>query len=498
LVRPDGTFCEVNDALCRVLGYSRDELLHRHWFDLAHADDREALVAHANDALAGQTAARAHEVRLVRRDGTAIDAAVDMQGLPGAHGAVDHLMVLAQDITVRKRIDDERERLLSAEFEARRQAEAASRAKDDFLATLSHELRTPLSPFLAWSDLLRRRLVPPEQADRGLAAISRNAAAQARLIDELLDVSRIVSGKLRLDLRPVDVAPIIFDAVDAMRPAAEAKCIEIETALTAGCRVLGDPDRLRQVMWNLLSNAVKFTSGGGRVDVELTIDGPAARIVVTDTGQGIAPEFLPVVFERFRQADTTSTRRHGGLGLGLAIVRELVELHGGRVGVDSPGEDQGATFTVWIPLAPLEHRVEPVRLSRAAEVTLDGIRVLVVDDDPDSNDVVRTMLASFGADVRTAGSVSEALDVVERWLPEVVVSDIAMPGEDGYALLARMRAREILGAVPAVALSAYSSPRDRERALHAGFDAHVAKPVRPPDLVHAVLAAREARARVLQ
>jgi PAS domain S-box-containing protein len=499
IVRPDGTFREINDALCRVLGHSRDELLRRNWFHLAHADDRDALAAHARDALTGSAAARAHEVQLVHRDGTTIHAAVDMQGLPGAGGAVDHLMVLVQDITVRKRIDDERERLLSAEFEARQQAEAASRAKDDFLATLSHELRTPLSPILAWSDLLRRHLVPPEQADRGLAAIARNAAAQARLIDELLDVSRIVSGKLRLELHPLDLAPIILDAIDGIRPAAEAKGIRIETAIDAnGCRVLGDPDRLRQVMWNLLSNAVKFTPAGGRIDVGLAADVGDARIVVTDTGQGIAADFLPVVFERFRQADTTSTRRHGGLGLGLAIVRELVELHGGRIGVDSAGEGQGATFTVSVPLVAPDHRVEPVRTSRVADATLDGIRVLVVDDDPDSNDVVRTLLASFGAEVRTAGSAVEALDVVDRWVPDVVVSDIAMPGEDGYALLARMRARELLGGVPAIALSAYSAPRDRERALRAGFDAHVAKPVRTPELVHAVLAARDARARLLQ
>jgi PAS domain S-box-containing protein len=497
VVRRDGTFSEVNDALCHVLGYSRADLLRRQWFDFAHADDRDTLAAHAEEALTGSAAARGHEVRLVRRDGITIDAAVDMQGLPGAGGALDQLMVLVQDISVRKRTESAREELLSAEFEARRQAEAASRAKDEFLATLSHELRTPLSPILAWSDLLRRTRMSPEQADRGLAAISRNAKAQARLIDELLDVSRIVSGKLRLELHPLELAPIVLDAVDGMRPAAEAKGVQIETVLGARARrVLGDPDRLRQVLWNLLSNAVKFTPAGGRIDVELSSDATHARVVVTDTGQGISPEFLPVVFERFRQADTTSTRRHGGLGLGLAIVRELVELHGGRVGVDSPGEGKGATFTVEIPLAPHDHRVEPARPPRGTDATLDGIRVLVVDDDPDSNDVVRTVLVSFGAEVRTAGSVAEALETVEGWVPDVVVSDIAMPGEDGYSLVARLRAREILGGIPAIALTAYSAPGDRDQALRAGFDAHVAKPVRTPELVHAVLAARDARARL--
>jgi PAS domain S-box-containing protein len=495
IVHPDGTFTDVNDALCRLLVHPRQDLLRTRWFELAHAEDRQAAVAQARSALDGSTPTQ--ELRLVRRDGMPIDAVVDMRGLPGAHGVIDHLMVLVQDVTVRKRIESERERVLAAEFEARRQAEAASRAKDEFLATLSHELRTPLSPILAWSDLLRRHLVTPEQADRGLAAISRNAAAQARLIDELLDVSRIVSGKLRLERRPVDLGAVVLDAVDLMRPTADAKGIQVETEIAAAdCAVLGDPDRLRQVMWNLLSNAVKFTANGGRVIVVLTATGTHARIAVTDTGQGIPEEFQAVVFDRFRQVDTTSTRRHGGLGLGLAIVRELVELHGGRVGVESGGEGRGATFTVEMPLASGDCAIEPARAARPGDPTLDGLRVLVVDDDPDSNDVVRTLLASFGAEVRTAGSAREALDAIDRWVPDVVVSDIAMPGEDGYALLARMRARRALCGIPAVALTAYSAAGDRDQALQAGFDAHVAKPVRTAELLHAIAAARDSRARL--
>jgi PAS domain S-box-containing protein len=498
VLNPDGTISEVNDELCRVLGYTRDELVALGWFDLTHSDDRTAARLQAKAALVGSDDGRSREPRLVRKDGVTIDAAVDMRGLPGPRGTIDHLMVLVQDITDRKRADEEREQVLHSEFEARRQAEAASRAKDQFLATLSHELRTPLSPILAWSDLLRRHTLPREQTDRGLAAIARNAASQARLIDELLDVSRIVSGKLRLELRPVDLAPAVLEAVDVMRPTAEAKDVEVQLAVDrATCHVMGDPDRLRQVMWNLVSNAVKFTPTGGRVRISLRRDGAHAQVVVADTGQGIPAAFLPFVFERFRQVDTTSTRRHGGLGIGLAIVAELVELHGGRVVADSAGEGRGAVFTVEIPLLADVRPVETSRAARTGDAALDGLRVLVVDDDPDSNEVVRTLLAACGAEVRTASSAREALAVIERWLPDVVVSDLAMPDEDGYSLLARMRSHgPPLRSVPAIALTAYSAPSDREQALSAGFQAHVAKPVRTADLVGAVVAACEASMRV--
>jgi PAS domain S-box-containing protein len=493
---PDGAFREVNDALCRVLRHSREELLARRWLDLSHPHDRDVATAQVTTALAGAVPSHLGETRLVRQDGVTIDAAVDMRGLPGPRGATDHVMVLVLDITERKRADAERERLLANELAARRQAEAASRAKDDFLAILSHELRTPLSPILAWSDLLRRHVLSPDQTDRGLAAIARNAATQARLVDELLDVSRIVSGKLRLELHPVDLASIVLEAIDVMRQSAEAKGLEVATAVDpASYQVMGDPDRLRQVIWNLLSNAIKFTPSGGRVGITLERSAGCARIVVADSGQGIPRGFLPFVFERFRQVDTTSTRQQGGLGIGLAIVRELVELHGGRVTADSPGEGAGAVFTIDIPLLPDDRPVEMSRPSRPREVALEGVRVLVVDDDPESNDVVRTLLVSYGAEVRTADSAQEALDLVERWVPDVVVSDIAMPEEDGYSLLARMRAGgHGLGRVPAIALTAYSTPGDREQALSAGFHAHVTKPVRTAELLGAVVSAREASA----
>ena len=494
VLRADGTFSEVNDALCRVLRHSAEELLQMGWFEIPHHGDRHATRDQVTRALAGTAPVPQREMRLVRKDGIIIHAAVDVRGLPGPLGAIDHLMVLVEDITERKHAEQERERLLACELDARLQAEAASRAKDEFLATLSHELRTPLSPILAWSDLLRRHELTPDQTDRGLAAIARNAAAQARLIDELLDISRIVSGKVQLDPRPVDLGVVILEAVDVMRSTAEAKGIDIATTIDAAvCRIMGDADRLRQVLWNLLSNAVKFTPAGGNVTVTLRRAGGYALITVADTGQGIPASFLPLVFERFRQVDTSATRRHGGLGIGLAIVRELVELHRGRVVAESAGEGRGSVFTVEIPLLVDSRPAETAGASRATNAALDGVQVLVVDDDADSNDVVRTLLASRGADVRTAGSVAEALAMLEGWVPHVVVSDIAMPGEDGYALLARMRARGLpLGAVPAIALTAYSAPRDRERALSSGFRAHVTKPISMAELIGAVREARDA------
>ena len=496
IIHPDGRFLEVNDALGRVLGLERDELVARNWFELPVADDRPAVRELARNALAGSDDTHLEEARFVRRDGVTIDATVDVRGLPGPHGAIDHLMVLLQDVTARKRVETERETLLATELEARREAEAASSAKDQFLATLSHELRTPLSPVLMWSELLRRGTGTQRDADRGLAAISRNAANLARMIDELLDVSRIESGKLRLELQPLDLGRVVLEAVDVIRSAAEAKHIALATAVDPdGCPVLGDADRLRQVVWNILSNAIKFTPAGGSVGVTVERTNRRVRLTITDTGQGIPPSFLPFVFERFRQVDTSSTRRHGGLGIGLAIARELTELHGGHVVVESAGEGQGATFTVDVPLLDDERRAIPrtdAPVVRGAG--LEGTRVLVVDDDADSNDAVRNVLASAGADVRTAASAEEAFTVLSRWVPDVLVSDLAMPNEDGYALLARVRSDTArLGAIPAIALTALSAPDDRAHALSAGFHAHVAKPPRTEELLHAVVAARQSR-----
>ena len=498
ILATDGTCSEVNDELCRLLGHSRNELLGRRWTDLTDAAERATAAALLEEAFAGRSAARPRDTRLVRRDGTQMPAAVGMRGLPGAGDLVDHVMVVVQDITERKRTDAQREQLLAQELEARRQAEDASRAKDSFLAAVSHELRTPLSPILAWCELLRRGPMDPEQAQRAIAAIARNAGAQSQLIEDLLDVSRIVSGNIRLEETPLDLLPVIREAVDVVRPNARAKDITLEVVLgEEPCHVSGDPDRLRQVFWNLLTNAVKFTSAGGAVRVALERDPAFARVRVTDTGQGISGAFLPHVFEPFRQGDPTPARRYGGLGIGLAIVRELVGLHGGRVRADSLGEGAGAAFTIELPRLPPGFVLAKRTPETVAHVPLDGLRVLLVDDDPDSNEAVRALLAAVGADVRTASSAREAIDVLGQWLPDLLVSDIAMPGEDGYALLARLRAEgSPHRRMPVVALTAYAGREDREQMLSAGFQAHVPKPVRTADLMSAVEAAARASGRL--
>jgi signal transduction histidine kinase len=377
---------------------------------------------------------------------------------------------------------------------ARLYAEArdANRAKDEFLATLSHELRTPLTAMLGWVRMLQSGTLDEATSARALQVIHRNTKLQAQLIDDLLDVSRIVTGKLSLELKAVDVGAVVETAMDAVTPAALAKSVELERRVDpAAGPAWADPHRLQQVVWNLLSNAVKFTPSGGRVTIAVDRDDPHVVVCVTDTGQGIAPEFLPYIFDRFRQADSTTTRAHGGLGLGLAIVHHLVTLHHGAVTAASEGPDRGATFTVRIPLAALR---TVARVSSGAAIGVDrlpaltGVRVLVVDDDADARDLVRAVLGQSGADVVTASSTLEALDALQRARPHVLVSDLSMPGDDGYALLHRVRAlgldRE--GRVPAVALTAFARAEDRARALAAGYAVHVSKPVEPAKLVEVV------------
>jgi CheY-like chemotaxis protein len=397
---------------------------------------------------------------------------------------------IARDITERKRAERERAELLGREQAARAEAERASRTKDEFLSVLSHELRTPLTPILAWARMLQRTPLPPDVTTRGLQAIERGARSQAQLVDDLLDVSRIISGKLRLEVRPVELTGVIEPAAESVRPAAEAKGIVLETDLDpqAGL-VAGDPERLQQVVWNLLSNAVKFTPEGGRVRVTLTRDEGQVVVSVRDDGKGISTEFLPFLFERFRQADSSSTRAHGGLGLGLAIVRHLVELHGGSVRAESAGEGQGALFVVTLPAIPaapeaalaVDEEREPLE-----PPALHGLRVLLVDDEADGRELVATLLETSGAQVRTAGSVSEALAVIERSPVDLLVSDIGMPGEDGYALIRAVRARERGGHLPAVALTAYAREEERTKALAAGFQVHIAKPFDPPELLSCI------------
>jgi PAS domain S-box-containing protein len=385
------------------------------------------------------------------------------------------------------------------------EVETANRRKDEFLAVLSHELRTPLNSVVGWTHLLREGRVEPEAVPRALEVIARNAQAQVKLVEDLLDVSRIVTGKMRLDMQPMHPITVIETVIESLRPAAEAKEIRLEDALDPRAGpIAGDSERLRQVVWNLLSNAVKFTPRGGRVQVRLAQVDAAVAIVVTDTGQGISPELLPRVFEHFRQGDSGTTRAHGGLGLGLALVKYLVELHGGSVQAQSPGAGQGATFTVTLPLLvrPASDRLAPGAGARGLAVAeaagrLAGAQVLVVDDEPDALELARRLLQHEGAQVRTASSSPEALRMLSGpWRPTVLVADIEMPDEDGYQL---MRAVRSLGsevaAVPAVAVTAYGSAADRIQAISAGYQMHVAKPFEPAELIAAVasLARRAAR-----
>lgn len=388
----------------------------------------------------------------------------------------------------------DRARLHGAEQEARRAAEIANRAKDEFLTVLSHELRTPLTAILGWASILRTRKTDLPTLRRGLETIERNARVQARLVEDILDMSRIVTGKLRLSARAVDPVAIVRSALDVVRPSIEAKSLVVEEALDPGVGAIhGDPDRLQQIAWNLLSNAVKFTPKGGRIRVALERQSSLVRLVVADTGQGIAPEFLPHVFERFMQADASMSRAHGGLGLGLAIVKHLVDLHGGSITAESGGTGAGATFTVSLP-APAEEVIEERRASISntprppAEIRLDHLRVLVVDDEPDALELIARILEDQGAEVTLAASTPEALAALERVEVDVLVSDIGMPGEDGYALLQRARAllAEHERYLPALALTAYAGAQDAKTAYRTGFQMHLAKPVAPGQLVEAV------------
>jgi signal transduction histidine kinase/DNA-binding response OmpR family regulator len=390
----------------------------------------------------------------------------------------------------------------------RQRAEEASRAKDDFLAVVSHELRTPLNAVLGWTRLLRSGTLTEARAAQALEVIDRNASAQAQLIEDLLDISRITAGKLRLQLRELDLHDVIKAALDVVRPAADAKSITLRSTIDDSVGPLvGDPDRLQQVVWNLLTNAIKFTPKRGKVWIRVRPVDSQVEIEVSDTGRGIAAEFLPHVFERFRQADAGITRSHGGLGLGLAIVKSLIELHGGTVEAKSEGEDRGTTFIVRLPVSPV--RVDEARRASvhprapggapafAAPPQLAGARILVVDDERDGRDLIVATLSQCAAEVVGAASASEALDCISKAQFDVLVSDIGMPGEDGYALIAKLRALppEAGGRMPAVALTAFARGEDRTRALSAGFDVHVSKPVEPAELVLILARLVERRAR---
>ena len=392
-----------------------------------------------------------------------------------------------------------RSRLLSSEKLARNEAERANRLKDEFLATVSHELRNPLNAILGWSHMLRLGKLTPANAERAVETIYRNAKSQAQLVADLLDVSRIISGKLRLDVRAVDLLYIVNAAIDSIRPAADAKSIRVQTMLDpAAAPISGDADRLQQVVWNLLTNAVKFTPKGGRIQVKLQRVDSHVEIVVRDSGVGISKEFLPHVFDRFRQADASSTRIHGGLGLGLSIVHQLVDLHGGAVSVYSDGEGKGATFTVTLPFVGVvgnQKEAEAVHPTQSDEMlsfdglpSLQGLRILVVDDEPDTRELIEEVLKECGAEVITSPSAAEALVALEKHKPDVLVSDLGMPDEDGYSLITKVRAlpSERGGDIPAAALTAYARSEDRMRVLRSGFQFHLPKPVDSAELVTVV------------
>lgn len=411
-----------------------------------------------------------------------------------------HVEELSKYISELQRSEEARGQLLVRAERARAEAEAANRIKDEFLATLSHELRTPLTSLLGWSSVLREARRDEKVLSQGLEAIDRNARVQAQLIDDLLDVSRIVSGKLNLDVRPLDISSITRAAINVVRPAADAKGITLDYWSEPGLGAISaDSARLQQIIWNLLSNAVKFTPHGGKISVRLEQEGSDARVTIQDTGQGIDPEFLPRVFDRFRQADSSTTRSFGGLGLGLAIVRHLVELHGGTVSAHSDGVNKGAIFSATFPL--LGDRTEPVTVAQSGEMScfesrsLDGLRVLLVDDEPEARQILSTVIMRTGAEVKTCNSASEALAQLAEWRPDVILSDIAMPDEDGYSFMTKVRALppDKGGETPAAALTAYARDADRLQALAAGYQMHIAKPIGAGQLVTMIarLAGRE-------
>jgi signal transduction histidine kinase/ActR/RegA family two-component response regulator len=440
--------------------------------------------------------------RRIRRSVGDLVAAADALSAPGEKIRIDtpiaELDRLGQALVAAARLIRERgaslERQVAELDVARSAAEAGNRAKDEFLALLSHELRTPLNAVFGWARMLQAGQVAPDKLQHALEAIARNAHAQLQLIDDLLDVSRVIAGKMRLDVRSVDLRDVVEGALDAVRPAAAGKSIQLQAILDPrAAPILGDPARLQQVVWNLLMNAVKFSDEGGRVQVQLQRSNSHVEIVVSDAGQGIHPGLLPFIFDRFRQADRSSARAQGGLGLGLALVKHLVELHGGTVVAHSAGRGEGAMFTVKLPLSiaaitegpgPRAHRTAPVTELVASGVRLDGVRVLVVDDDHDALELATAILTGAGAVVRTCGSAAEALTALQEWRPDVLVSDIEMPGEDGYVLIRKLRALgpEQGGKTPAVALTAYGRTQDRMLSLGAGYSMHVPKPVDPGEL----------------
>ncbi|MBC8120470.1 MAG: response regulator [Gemmatimonadaceae bacterium] len=477
----------VNDAFTRHTGYAAEEVIGKTPRILQGPKSDRATLGRIRTALENWQPILV-ELLNYRKDGSEFWSELSIVPVPDEKGWYTHWTSVQRDITERKQAEASRSALLKREQAARIEAEQANRIKDEFLATLSHELRTPLNAIVGFSQLLRMRRYDGPATDEIVRTIERNAKAQAQLVDDLLDVSRIITGKMRLEFRPVALQGVIRAALETITPSAEAKQIRLITRLDPEVgHVSGDATRLQQIIWNLLSNAIKFTPREGEVQVCLTCINSQVQLAVADTGVGIPAEFLPHVFERFHQGDGSTTRKYGGLGLGLAIVRHLVEAHGGTVGVQSGGEGQGSTFTISLPLPVAQansHHISLVTVSTgmvAALPRLEGLKLLVVDDEPDARKLLGLLLEGCGAQVTVASSSAEALRVIEVANPDVLVSDIGMPEQDGYELIQQVRGRGF--AVPAVALTAYARSEDRMRALATGFDTHVPKPVEIAELV---------------
>ncbi|MEH1829344.1 MAG: PAS domain S-box protein [Nostoc sp.] len=488
----DGLVIDANDAFLQLAGYTRDEfatLGKINWREISpieykDLDDRAILEVQAKGI------SKIYEKEYIHRNGKRVPIVL---GVALLNDSQEHGVAFVLDITDRKLAEKECDRLLECERTARQQAEIANKIKDEFLAVLSHELRTPLNPILGWSKMLRTRKFDEKTTNHALETIERNAKLQTQLIEDLLDVSRILQGKLNLNVCPVNLVMVVEAALETVRLAAAAKSIQIQTLFDPSLgQVMGDPNRLQQVVWNLLSNAVKFTPTGGRVEIRLMEADNQIQIQVSDTGKGIIPDFLPYVFDYFRQADGTTTRVFGGLGLGLAIVRKVVEMHGGKVKAESPGEQAGATFTVELPLLIRSEQVwgeENQSLSSESESSLlADTQVLVVDDEPDIRDLITFILQDYGVEVTAVASAQEALQALSESIPDVLISDIGMPKTDGYMLMREVRSRSPQqgGSVPAIALTAYAGEMNQQQALAAGFQMHISKPVDPDVLVKAI------------
>jgi PAS domain S-box-containing protein len=486
----NGIVTSWNRAAERMFGYSAAEMVGRS-IRIIIPSDREAEEDHVLERIRRGLKVDHFETTRRAKDGSLVPISLTVSPILGPDGTIVGASKIARDITDRKRAEEERTVLLAS-------VQETSRLKDEFLATLSHELRTPLNAILGYARMIRSGLIAGDNQARAVETIERNATSLTQIVEDVLDVSRIVAGRMRLNVQPVDLPEVLRDALDAVKPAAAAKGVQLETVIDPSMApISGDPDRLQQVIWNLVSNAVKFTRRGGRVQVRLQRVNSHMEIVVSDTGVGIPPDFLPHIFERFRQADSGTTRERGGLGLGLAIARHLVEMHGGTIHAASAGDGTGSTFRVSLPVMivhpelQVEQRVHPHAPQRATQILvpdLRGVRVLAVDDDRDALRLVREILEATHADVTTADSVVQAMAALEAAGADVLVADLGMPQADGFELIARIRrsSRDDIRRIPAAALTAYARSEDRIKALRTGFQIHLAKPIDPGELMAAV------------